>query len=399
MVDTTGTILPNDLNVSEKFCAAPFSGVLIEPDGGLRPCCDFIGGESTTEYIYVKEYDRWWNQGLDQLRKSMISGPPDGGCGHCLAKEDNPKETHQRKITNFRVVNSLGTILQDYGAGKVDSPSWVEIRLGNVCNLGCIMCDPSLSSMLATERYQHQAKFADIDIPLGKVNPAPWWKDPDSWETALSLIRQARFLNLSGGEPFMHPKIFDLLGVVSSRCERLSANTNLTLLDQPILDALAASPAKKLLMIGSLEGIGAHNDYVRYPSKWSVIADNLTALKKICQIQINHTLQHTSVYTLPALLDWSHTQGLPISFGRVYQRSVDRTGMITQNSVSPVDHERFSNWLAGYNGPYKEVTEKWAQTYRFDINLHQRFRRYVQTLDSIRGTDFNATFQPTWIEP
>lgn len=398
MVEQAGTILPKHQAVADNFCAAPFAGVLIESDGGLRPCCDFIRWESRSEYVYIREYERWWNQSLTDLRRSMIMGPPDGGCGHCLLKETNPAETHIRHWTNLRVKQSIDQLVSDYKQhDKLSHPQLVEIRLGNACNLGCIMCDPSLSSTLAAERHRHQTVFNDIGIAVRPVDATPWWRHEESWRTAMDLIQRARYLNISGGEPFMHPRIFDIIDAASSDLVLFSANTNLTLIDQQVTAALKACAAQSIVMIGSLEGVGKHNDYLRYPSEWTVIEKNIMKLRDICRVSINHTLQHTSVYALPALLEWTDRQKLSMSFGRVYQKSVDGSGMLTLDSVSPTDHQRFVDWLSRYNGPYKQVACHWAENYKFDLELHRRYRRYVETLDAVRGTNFAATFHPNWV--
>ena len=71
-------------------------------------------------------------------------------------------------------------------------------------------------------------------------------------------------------------------------------------------------------------------------------------------------------------------------------------GILTQDSVSPQDMQTFAAWHKNNSTPYDAVINKWIQDYNFDPVKHQQYRDYVSMLDRIRGTDFVATFNPTW---
>lgn len=372
------------------FCKAPFAGAVISTTGELAPCCEYMTHESDLPQYHVKDFDHWWSKGLGPLRARMIADQQDAGCRHCRSKESNPAEVHLRTYTNWQVKSSADWLIQ-----QADDPALatdlLEIRLGNLCNLGCIMCHSLLSSTIAAEVSQNAQRFAAVDIQVTDM-PSPWWKDPASWRQALHLASQAKWLHLSGGEPFMHPQIDQLLEVLSPQC-KLSINTNLTLIDHARIELLKQLPSVKL--IWSIEGVGAHNHYVRWPTEWSQVADTAARLGGI-ELSLYHVLQHTSVFALPDLLDWVHSNDLGINFGRVYDKSVDSSGMMTIDSVSPIDHARFMTWLGSYRGSHRDVLMGWAQGYQFDPVLHARYRRYVTTLDSVRGTDFTGTFSPNW---
>lgn len=377
------------------FCKAPFGSAIIATTGELAPCCEYISHESDLPQYHVKDFDHWWRQGLTALRDRMIKDEVDPGCRHCRQKESNPRELNLRRHTNCQIKQTNQSLIQAFTTGSARTgPEVLEIRLGNLCNLGCIMCSAVLSSTIAAEVAHNRDKFAQIDIHEIAM-PSPWWKDPQHWHRALDLASQARYLHLSGGEPFMHPGIKQLLQVLHPECS-LSASTNLTLLDDEIIGLLMdRSPNTRL--VWSVEGIEAHDEYVRWPTRWADIEHTLSRLQGM-QIQAHHVLQHTSVFALPALLDWIHQHKIPIVFGRVYDRSVDGSPMLTLNSVSPTDYDRFSAWLSTYQGSHRDAISGWARDYSFDRTAHDRFRRYVNTLDSIRGTDFAATFAVNWHE-
>lgn len=397
MVAAFGNILPVDLDLAEKFCAAPFAGICVETDGSLLPCCDYKPHKSSQYPTkLIQDYHSWWQQGLQPLRQSMIAGPTDGGCQSCVAKESNPNEAHVRHWTNYRVKHEIKNLVRDHDQSALAMPQLLELRLGNLCNLGCIMCHSHLSSTIATEHAQHADLIRSIDIaPVD--SPRPWWKDDANWAIVIEMVKTASYLHFSGGEPFMNPRIIDVLDSVSDRCVQISFNTNMTKLDDVILERLRSMPGRKVFLV-SLEGVGAHAEYVRWPCDWDEISRAFGKVDFLDRIDIYHTLQHTSVFALPALVDWAEQRSIEVLMGRVYPGSVDGSGMMTLDSVGPADHARFLTWLDSYEGPHFGVMRTWAESYRFDQDLHERYRRYVGTLDSIRGTNFDLVFQPSWHE-
>lgn len=377
----------------DKFCKAPFASAVIGTTGELATCCEYMTHRSSLPQYHIKDFAYWWSTGLAPMRANMINGTPDDGCAHCLSKESNPKEVHIRQNTNWRVRDSSQSLVHGHVSGRPLVPDLLEIRMGNLCNLNCIMCHSLLSSSIAAEVDRHRSTFAAIDVHAPAM-PTPWWKDPEAWQQALDLAAGAKYLHLSGGEPFMHPRIGELLKAIDPQCQ-LSINTNLTLIDDSIIELLKGLPSCRL--VWSVEGVGEQNHYVRWPTQWSQIQSTVDRLGDI-EISPYHVLQHTSVFALPDLLHWMDIRGLPMNFGRVYEKSVDSSGMLTINSVSPRDHAAFLSWLDLYQGEHREVLVHWAASYQFDPNLHARYRRYVGTLDSVRGTDFTAVFAPNWVD-
>jgi hypothetical protein len=148
----------------------------------------------------------------------------------------------------------------------------------------------------------------------------------------------------------------------------------------------ALSRFKKVSLAVSLEGVGAHNDYLRYGSSWQQLDNTIQKLRSTTtwDILIGHVLQHTSIYTLPALVAYADEIGLYLYCNAIY----DPRGHLTIHSVGDQDAAGFSTTNANAQG--------WFGTRQFDTDLHRQFRDYVAMLDQIRGTDFRATFNPKW---
>jgi sulfatase maturation enzyme AslB (radical SAM superfamily) len=173
---------------------------------------------------------------------------------------------------------------------------------------------------------------------------------------------------------------------------RVSMNTNMTKFTDRAYQAL--SRFRQVQINASMEGVAEHNDYVRYGSTWETITEAVNKMRGMPNVYILpvHVLQHTSVYTLPRLKAYCQDNGLQLKCSEIYHNSAH--GISTIDSVSPADVDQFKRYLE--QNP-DQTFQAWAAKYNFNLEKHQRYQKYVTMLDSIRGTDFQATFSPNWV--
>ena len=85
-------------NQPNKFCSAPFKTAVIDTNGTLSPCCEFMTDKSKLAPYKLNAknttmFKDWWEKGLEPLREKMLNGEIDPGCEYCISKENNPKVT------------------------------------------------------------------------------------------------------------------------------------------------------------------------------------------------------------------------------------------------------------------------------------------------------------------
>ena len=97
-----------------------------------------------------------------------------------------------------------------------------------------------------------------------------------------------------------------------------------------------------------------------------------------------------------AVVEFANNNDIKINFGEVYPGSVDNSGHLTIHSASEKDVDNFKTWLNSCTFKQKNTIQNWVDTYKFNPQLHNRFKEYVRMLDSIRGTNFVKTFNPSW---
>lgn len=375
------------------FCKSPFATAVVDTEGHLLPCCEFILGEHKQSKIYkLNEFDLWWAKGLNDLREKMIMNEVDSACSYCIKKEQNPAIHNLRKFTNQVISKTKETLVNEYKNNNLDFPKRIEIRLGNYCNLKCTMCGPYASTSLLQEYLHNKKLYNDIGVHSNITKPSRWWEDADSYDRLIKIVSNAEFIHFSGGEPLLNPKIIDILKNVKKETE-ISINTNLTIFSKEIRDVL--STFKSVKIVGSVDGVESHNNYIRYNSNWSVIDKNIKQFQSMNNVYIHlyHILQHTSLYCLPPLIDYCIKNKIEIHFGEVYYGSVDGSGHLTINSAKPSTIEKFKEWLESiHNYSCYAPIHNWISSYRYNDKLNARFSVYFNTIDKIRNTNFKETF-------
>lgn len=373
------------MTMSRPFCMAPFNSIVVDKNGELLPCCDFMQNKSDTPPGHLKDFSTWWNQDLQILRNKMVLHQPDSGCNHCLTKEASGKAS-LRSVFNSRFANN-----------SIDPKIIViEIRLGNYCNLRCIMCGDYASSSIATEYASNQAAYNKINVFMSTESIA-WWKDDQCMDNLKTILNQVDFCEFAGGEPFIVPEMSKILSMLDpQKIRNIGVTSSLNNINLKIFKEL--DKFRLVSITTSIEGIGKFNDYVRYGSSWNTVADNVHSLKQQANVRlnINHVLQHTSIWTLPELIEWADEQNIRIALSGVYYHSYPAPGVLTIDSVNPRDLDKFKDWLSRYNGDHKSTLENWVGQYKYDHQLNQKFHQYMSMLDGIRGTDFKLLFNPTY---
>jgi MoaA/NifB/PqqE/SkfB family radical SAM enzyme len=382
-------------DMPKTFCKAPFRSCVISTDGALLPCCEYMSNKSKDPVRRLDHQERptfeeWWEQGLDPLRQTMLKGEVDPGCDFCISKEKNPGLGHHRKVMNARIGDDYEKIKNDYNAGKLDRPSIVELRIGNYCNLKCIMCGPYASSSLDAEYKMNKNNFDSLGIHSSAVN-GDWYKHDHNKATVLDVVANAREINFGGGEPFISPWIIEILQAIDSKTP-LQFNTNMTKINHKVIDAL--EKFNSVYIMASIDGVGKHNNYLRHGSDWSVVEDNFKVFQSMpnVRLHIGYILQHSSVYTLQNVVEFANTNSIKIWMSEVY----DDSGYLGINSVLPEEVEQAKRQLDYCNHEQRKTVQCWLDSYHFDAKSHKKYKEYVKTLDSIRGTDFVKTFNPSW---
>ena len=263
--------------MNRVICSLPFNSISIAADGMLRPCCNSDQGSFDANINNISLDNIINNSSIQNLRTSMLSGVQDPICSRCWKMEDIGNQSF-RQMSNSDNDYGLSSISDDGMTPNINFSNlrYIDITLGNKCNLACRMCHPGSSSLVA-KQYIKLNKF--VKTPNIEFNT-------DSKEKILELIKQSSNLTsiyFLGGEPLIndfHNDIIDLLIELGiSKNITLHYSTNL---HTDIEKHLERWDYFKLIKLSiSVDGSEEVYEYIRWPGSWNKIYSNLI---KVCKI-------------------------------------------------------------------------------------------------------------------
>ncbi len=283
--------------------------------GHLRVCCNSVPGENRilkedgqSFKVYRDDLEEAWNSPTYRaLRQELLLGKEPKMCVRCFREEraglKSARMAWNEKFADTKVVTNRE------GCAPFQV-RYLDLRLGNLCNLRCRMCNPYASKQWVREWN------SIVDVPLAaeelvQLSQVDWPENPKMWKNLSSLLDSVEEIYLTGGEPLLIDEQLKLLQIC---CEQgfankisLKYNTNLTRLPEGIVDLWRQFRSVKIN--ASLDAVGGLNSYIRFPSQWPVIERTLqqfVELRKqgVLRLEVHTTVQVYNVLRLPELFEY-----------------------------------------------------------------------------------------------
>lgn len=265
----------------------------------MSPCC-LIKGNTNIKNSNIIEF--WSSDDLKNIKDSMIDGTkPIDKCEICYRNERTiGKSMRTEALMEYKFLNEnlYSKLIDHYGYLDKKSPSWLEMHLGNTCNLKCLTCRPEDSSMFLQENRV---------IGISNHKQSDYVLDDSIVDCNIDLvIENLTVLDLRGGESLLIPSIKRKLArLPSSKCKDkiLKVQTNGTILDEVWKDIFKKFQSVKIML--SIDAFNKDNEYIRYPADWSKIEENIAYFKSAnYEIYINCTVSNLNFLLLDKLLQW-----------------------------------------------------------------------------------------------
>jgi len=283
------TIKPN----SKTFCMHPFTGLATREDGAIKVCCRsqpiaFIQSESLES--------AWNNANMQRIRYQVLNDQRPPECLPCFQLEDQGVESLRQRhikgdIPEARINLYPNTVFEQIVPFEFPT---MEIKLNNLCNLKCRMCNPLDSTnwsdwdkVIDFYRKENNYLVPTVDRLVNKpgqyIGPfddtANWW---DSFERLLPYFKRVEF---AGGEPLMDPqhyRILDMLKPYGSGIELKYATNGTTLGISKGRTIHDYWPHFKSIAVNvSIDGIGAVYNYIRTNSNFDLVEKNIKIIQSI----------------------------------------------------------------------------------------------------------------------
>lgn len=268
---------------------------------------------------------------MKDIRRQMSAGQKLQHCDACYNNErygrvSYRQNSNQRWMRDERRAEVIRQSIEQSSDGTaLHTPSYFDLRLGNICNLKCTACKPLYSSQI--ERDAVHSRWI-TDAPYHRLahrfaTDGDWSEADELVDEIVTMAGEVSLIQLAGGEPTINKTQMSLLRklVASGKAVDIDLEvvTNLSTVRDEIYDLFSSF---RSLSIGlSIDGCGAIYEYVRYPGKWISLVRNVARLRERCpgvRMSINAVLQAVNAVNVVALFGWADEADIPInlSIGR-----------------------------------------------------------------------------------
>ena len=309
--------------MTKSYCAKLWNQQYIHMSGSLRYCC------ATMHNIADKKGDRLhinnnslataWNCGdVKQTRLKMMRGEKIPACVKCVDQES-------RGYMSMRETRDME---ENFANTKADGstdvmPHTMEIHFGNLCNLKCKMCGQQYSNQIGKELLEigkTDKDFLDwvykesgnVNIWTNNLSVEYKWFQSTKIKNKLFEYVYKNITNLVviGGEPTVIPEFWELFEYLDQKGKlkdlSITLTTNLTNVNPKLTKWLPK--LKRWTVWASVDGIDKRTEYIRYPSNFKKICDNLEFYKKLLgtngYITLSPAIQLLNIDQLDELLVW-----------------------------------------------------------------------------------------------
>lgn len=246
--------------IRKNFCAAPWSGLSLDPDGQAKLCCISQDRVPLQEFGQTKTLSKFI-----EIRQAVIDDQQHTNCDACWQRESvNTNWESRRSIYQYDDFHHNLDSATDFQLEHLD------LRWSNTCNLNCVYCGPVFSS-----------RWAELQGRKQSFRIFPTVTDSD--------LANLKILQLAGGEPLLIKENLDILERLNkiNPDVKIEITTNLTMINNNrIYNSL--KQFDNVTWIVSFESTGQRFEYIRNGAKWHDFYNNLNTLSMdFMDIQVN----------------------------------------------------------------------------------------------------------------
>ena len=412
----------------KKFCILPWIHMATYTNGKSLLCCLAQPTDDDRLNLNNSTIDAVWNSYyFKDARKDMIAGKALPACKHCWKEEAAGIRSHRMNENNLwskklgrEYIDDLISSTKDDGYLEQDVIT-LDLRLGNTCNVQCVMCRPTDSSKWVRDAETIAADSEgavkddwDWKIRDHKENNFEWASDDDFWIDEIDpLLPNMRHFIFAGGEPLYlkNHKRFLKKCVESGHAGNIELryHTNGTIMPDDIIELWSNFKFVELML--SIDGIGDQNYWLRYPTDWSTVEktlDKVEASPPNIVGKVLCTVSALNIWYLPDFAEWL--------FAKDYKKIGihDHQGMFHPGilhfpqymcaKVLPIEvKHRITEKLNAFIAKYPDKTK--VQELQSVVNfmngedgsaLWPSLLRYIKSIDKMRNTDFTKDFSELW---
>ena len=424
---------PTNHKQLKGFCVLPFIHLSTRTDGSMQICCH--ANSSSTEdnrkpgvnrkddgsLVNLKQdraEDYWNTKFMRTIRTDMLANKMPRACLTCYKEEGlgyRSKRVWENEEWERRIdVPALLKSVDNSGAMSYGI-HYVDMKLGNKCDLACVMCNPADSTQWIPDYNKLISSASDelnkeVYWNKSEAGGYNWWKNNKTyWTDIYEQLHNLRHIYIIGGEPTINKEFKQFLQYCVdnnyAKSIELRFNTNGQTIDPELKELY--TKFKHCLVHLSMDGIYERYEYIRYPGTWAKelevlkywdnMPDNVT-------VDIDCTVSALNVSHIPDFVRWKMDQGFKklnkTRFGGTIGMHLLWTpNFLGINNLNDEIKAKASNDIAQLRMELgTTVTNRYK---KFDALLNALDKpatnitvlvEYLDKMDKIRGTSWQDTF-------
>lgn len=399
-------LLKCGLKKEDTFCPLVFQHLSTNPNGWPSYCC-FVDHSLSDSYSIdkdkktqktLKHYelgtdlieDLYNSDSYRQARLDFLKGKKPKSCTRCFDEEatgiTSKRLLERQNFSNFDRKKAK-SITDKFGYIKKHNIQfdYIELRLGNICNVKCRTCGPWSSSKWITENNELHKKGLTENFNSKEFN-YNWAESDIFWDNLLNHCDNVKTILINGGEPTLNKEHYKLLQrLIDLKINErvfLKYHINMTNIPDNLIALWKWFPYLKISC--SIDDIGIRNDYIRYPTKWKDVNKNLKILlENDIDISITQTVGFMNYINIPEFHEYFTNMGVNDININVIHHPSHLSPHVLPDRIRKNAHIKFDEYFQNNN---KQVNML-INTYSGDQNkeLWKKTKLFTKTLDKSRN--------------
>jgi MoaA/NifB/PqqE/SkfB family radical SAM enzyme len=335
----------------DKFCVLPWISLETSPIGTVRPCCladdELVNdaGEkfnlATAQFTAIQD-----SNSMRTLREQFLAREQPQTCRKCW-REERSGRTSKRMHTLDRLKHMIDDTEWTADAKPL---MFLDLKLGNICNLKCRICGSWSSSTFATEELANLESDQDkkSSFHYQMLRSGAWPRENQTfWSEIDQVVDQIRYIEFTGGEPFMIQEHFDMLqGLIDKGIAHnieIHYNTNGTQWPEEAEEIWRYFKTVEIAF--SIDDVGSRFEYQRSNAVWTEVQANIERFKEMrsrtsnIQLQVCTTVNVFNVYYLENVADWIANQGFDfVYWNMMHEAYYFSISTLPETAKAIIDH-------------------------------------------------------------
>ena len=312
----------------DRFCVLPWVSLEASPIGTVRPCCladdELVDDAGEKFQLATASFASIQNStSMRTLRAQFLAREQPQTCRKCW-NEERAGRTSKRMHTLDRLKHSIADTDWTLDAKPL---IFLDLKLGNICNLKCRICGSWSSSQFAAEEIAQLPADQKKQSHAYQMLRAGAWPQENThfWNEIDECLNDIRYIEFTGGEPFMIAEHFTMLqGIVDrgiAHSVEIHYNTNGTQFPENAPEIWRHFRTVEIAF--SIDDLGSRFEYQRSGADWAQVQSNIERFRTLrdnshnLQLQCCSTVNVFNVRYLGELADWIDQQGFDFVYWNI----------------------------------------------------------------------------------